>query len=112
MAAPKLDFTTFQNVINGKLTTTDKVRQGINPATLEPLFDVPVATPKDVDAAVEAAQEAFKSWKNTTWAERSKALHAFADAFLSYKDEFAQLLTKEQGKPVRIRGAHAANPTC
>ncbi|KAB2579180.1 putative betaine aldehyde dehydrogenase protein [Lasiodiplodia theobromae] len=100
MAAPKLDFTTFQNVINGKLTTTDKVRQGINPATLEPLFDVPVATPKDVDAAVEAAQEAFKSWKNTTWAERSKALHAFADAFLSYKDEFAQLLTKEQGKPI------------
>lgn len=98
--APSLDFTKFTNTINGKQTTTDKVRQGINPATLEPLYDVPVATPKDVDDAVEAAQEAFKSWKKTTWEERKKAVAAFADAFMAHKDEFAKLLTKEQGKPV------------
>ncbi|EOD45112.1 hypothetical protein GTA08_BOTSDO07813 [Neofusicoccum parvum] len=98
--APSLDFTKFTNTINGKQTTTDKVRQGINPATLEPLYDVPVATPKDVDDAVEAAQEAFKSWKKTTWEERKKAVAAFADAFMAHKDEFAKLLTKEQGKPI------------
>ncbi|EKG21047.1 hypothetical protein MPH_01676 [Macrophomina phaseolina MS6] len=98
--APQLDFTKFYNTINGKLTTTEKLRQGVNPATLEPLYDSPVATPKDVDDAVEAAQEAFKSWKKTTWAERKKAVTAFADAFLANKDEFARLLTKEQGKPI------------
>lgn len=101
--APQLDFTKFYNTINGKLTTTEKVRQGVNPATLEPLYDVPVATPKDVDTAVEAAQVAFKTWKKTTWEERKKAVSAFADAFMAHKDEFAKLLTKEQGKPVSTR---------
>ncbi|KAK8200435.1 aldehyde dehydrogenase [Phyllosticta capitalensis] len=110
--ASKLDFTKFSNVINGKLSSTEKTRRGVNPATLEELYEVPVSTPADVDAAVEAGKTAFKSWKKTSHAERSKALQAFAEAIMENKTEFAKLLTKEQGKPLpmalnEIEGAYA-----
>lgn len=56
-----LDFSTFYNVIDGKLSPTKETRHGINPATEEPNPEVPVSTPKDVDRAVEAGQRAFRS---------------------------------------------------
>ncbi|KAI1915395.1 hypothetical protein LOZ61_001588 [Ophidiomyces ophidiicola] len=95
-----VDFATFHNVINGKLTTTDHKRRGINPATREPNPEVPLSTPTDVDSAVEAGQIAFKSWSKTPWVERKKALLAFADALESYQEQFRKLLVQEQGKPM------------
>lgn len=74
---------------------------GINPATLEELPPVPVSTAKDIDAAVKAARAAFKSWKQISFEERKICLRSFAAGLLSLKSEFAQLLTTEQGKPVR-----------
>lgn len=96
----KLQFDTFQNVINGKLVGSSKTRHGINPATKKANSEVPIATSQDVDDAVAAAREAFKSWSKTTVEQRKKALNDYAAEFISYKDEFAKLLTREQGKPV------------
>ncbi|RMZ85758.1 hypothetical protein DV737_g474, partial [Chaetothyriales sp. CBS 132003] len=96
----KIDFTTYQNVIDGKLTSTEESRHGINPATGKPNPEVPVSTRKDVDAALEAAQKAFPGWAATPMAERRKAVLAFADAIEAQKEEFAKLLTQEQGKPI------------
>jgi acyl-CoA reductase-like NAD-dependent aldehyde dehydrogenase len=97
-----LDFTTFKNVINGKLVDTKAHRQGIKPATSEPHVDVPVATEADLDDAVNAAREAFKSWSQTSYEERKAKLLAYADALEAEKEGFVKLLTTEQGKPVRI----------
>jgi acyl-CoA reductase-like NAD-dependent aldehyde dehydrogenase len=97
-----LDFTTFKNVINGKLVDTKTHRQGIKPATSEPHVDVPVATEADLDDAVNAAREAFKSWSQTSYEERKAKLLAYADALEAEKEGFVKLLTTEQGKPVRI----------
>lgn len=58
----KLDFTTFHNTIDGKLTSTKETRHNINPATKKPNAEVPVCTPEDVDAAIAAARKAFNSW--------------------------------------------------
>ena len=96
----KLDFTTFHNTINGQPSTTTATRHGINPATKKPLPEVPIATPQDVDAAVAAAREAFKEWSQTSVEERAEKLTAFGKALEGYQEEFAGLLTKEQGKPV------------
>jgi len=100
----RMSFTTFHNVINGKLVDggAGKTRHGINPATKKPNPEVPVATPEDLDAAVEAAAEAFKTWSRTTVEERTKAVIAYAAALAEYESEFAKLLTQEQGKPVRF----------
>ncbi|OAL27793.1 hypothetical protein AYO20_09646 [Fonsecaea nubica] len=97
-----LDFTTFSNVIDGKLTSTEKTRHGINPATSKPNPEVPVSTPEDVDKAVAAGKEAFKTWSKTPYAERQKAMLAFADAMEKEKDGFAKMLTQEQGKPLHF----------
>jgi acyl-CoA reductase-like NAD-dependent aldehyde dehydrogenase len=96
----KLDFTTFHNVINGKLTTTETTRHGINPATKKPNPEVPVATKKDLDDATDAARAAFTKWSQTTIEERQAALNAFGKALMEYSDDFASLLTREQGKPI------------
>jgi acyl-CoA reductase-like NAD-dependent aldehyde dehydrogenase len=93
----------FYNTINGKLTSTEKTRHGINPATGKPNPEVPVSTPKDVDDAVAAAKEAFKSWSQTPWEKRRDAVLAFADGLEKYEQDFGKLLTQEQGKPVCTR---------
>lgn len=94
-------FSGYYNTINGKLTSTAKTRHGINPATEKPNPEVPVSTSEDVDAAVEAAQIAFKSWSRKPYDERRAAVVAFAEAVEKHAEQFAQLLTQEQGKPVR-----------
>jgi acyl-CoA reductase-like NAD-dependent aldehyde dehydrogenase len=100
VAHAKLSYDSFSNVINSKLLSTSKTRHGINPATKTPNWEVPVATPADLDAAVDAGKIAFKKWKNVPYDERRKAVLAFADALEAAKEDFAKLLTTEQGKPV------------
>jgi len=92
-------FNGFYNTINGKLTTTEQTRHGINPATGKPNPEVPVSTQKDVDDSVAAAKEAFKSWSKVPVEDRKKALLAFADGLEKHVQDFAKLLTQEQGKP-------------
>ena len=92
----------FYNSINGKLTSTEKTRHGINPATGKPNAEVPVATQKDVDDSVAAGKEAFKSWSKVPYQERKKALLAFADGLEANTNDFSKLLTQEQGKPLQF----------
>ncbi|KAH8598225.1 aldehyde dehydrogenase [Bisporella sp. PMI_857] len=98
----KIPFDTFQNVINGKLVDTEKTRTGINPANKKANAPVPVSTEKDVDDAVKAAKAAFKIWSRTTKEERKKSILGFSAALKQHREEFAQLLTKEQGKPLAM----------
>lgn len=96
----KINFTTFRNVINNKLVDTATHHQGINPATKEKLWDVPVATSEDLDEAVKAARTAFKKWKNVPQEERVRCVAKFADLIEANLEGFIDLLTTEQGKPV------------
>lgn len=99
--AHRLDFTTFSNVINGGLRGSDRTNHSVNPSTEEALAELPIATEKDVEDAVNVARAAFHGWSKVTAAQRKSALNAFANAFEGYTQEFAQLMTKESGKPYR-----------
>lgn len=99
-SSSSLDWTSYSNVINGKLTQTSETRCGINPATGKPNPDVPVTTQEDVDRAMEAAQKAFPGWAATPMADRQKAVLDFADALEKEHGAFSKMLTQEQGKPV------------
>jgi acyl-CoA reductase-like NAD-dependent aldehyde dehydrogenase len=90
------------NIINNKLIPTEKTRHSIDPATGEPLYEVPVATKEDLDSAVKYAREAFKTWSKTTFEERAKLLVAFADAIEENREELERLQTMEQGKPLTL----------
>lgn len=96
-----LGFKSFSNYIDGKAASSSTKRHGTNPATLEALPDVPIASKKDLDACVETAHAAFKKWRDVSWDDREKALLKFADLLEANVKEFSNLLTVEQGKPVR-----------
>ncbi|KAJ5767656.1 hypothetical protein N7533_000239 [Penicillium manginii] len=90
----------YVQIINGQSSPTEATRHGLNPATLEALPNVPVATPEDLDKAADAAKAAFKIWSATPFEDRKKAVLAYADAIEAYRDEFRDLLITEQGKPI------------
>ncbi|KAF2014246.1 aldehyde dehydrogenase-like protein [Aaosphaeria arxii CBS 175.79] len=100
-----LDWKVFQNTINGKQETTQQKRHGVNPATGENGPEVPVSTKEEVDRAMKAAADAFESWSEVPWEERKKAVLAYADGLEAEKENFAQELTKEQGKPLAFARA-------
>ena len=98
-----IDFSSFQNIINGELRDAGQIRNGINPATREKLWNVPCATEEDVDEAVRYAREAFPSWSQTPWDERCSIVRQYAEAYLSIEEDLTELLMKETGKPVSSR---------
>jgi acyl-CoA reductase-like NAD-dependent aldehyde dehydrogenase len=102
---PTISFTTFSNIVDGEARSSKTKYHGIDPTTRKPNWDVPVATPADVDDAVAAANRAFDSWKKTTWEYRTERLARYRDAFESYHDELAELLSKETGKPKQFAAA-------
>ena len=97
-----IDFQSFSNIVDGQPRGGKAKYNGINPATKEKLWDVPVATQQDVEDAVSAARKAFPSWSKTPFEQRAKLLVQFADAFEGYEKEFTDLMTAETGKPVSM----------
>ncbi|HEU0041795.1 MAG TPA: aminobutyraldehyde dehydrogenase, partial [Jiangellaceae bacterium] len=74
----------------------------IDPATGEVVDDVTLASPADVDAAVAAARAAFPEWSGATPAERSTALTKLAAAIDQRSAEFAQVESRQTGKPIKL----------
>ncbi len=71
------------------------------PATGEPLAKVAVAGEADVDRAVEAARGALDGdWGKTPGPERSRLLHALADALLANRKELNELEARNVGKAI------------
>ncbi|MFE4372777.1 gamma-aminobutyraldehyde dehydrogenase [Streptomyces sp. NPDC056835] len=82
--------------------TSGRTHAVVNPATGEELYAYELAGPADVDAAVDAAREAFPGWSGTTPGERSDALHRFADVLAEQADDFAYAESLQCGKPIRL----------
>jgi acyl-CoA reductase-like NAD-dependent aldehyde dehydrogenase len=71
------------------------------PATGAPLAEVELATEADVDRAVGAARDALEGdWRKTGPAERSRLLHALADAVAANRKELAELEARNVGKAI------------
>lgn len=100
---------TYHLIIDGKKVSTSETFPVINPATEEVAAQCPKATAEHVDQAVAAARRAFPAWSATPDAERSRIIHAIADALEAHQEELTRLLTLEQGKPgVGFAGMGAA----
>ncbi|MDK7870240.1 aldehyde dehydrogenase family protein [Micrococcus luteus] len=78
-----------------------------DPATGELIGHAPQSTTADLDAAVERARTAQRDWAKLPHAERSAALNRAADAIEASAEALAELLSREQGKPVK-NGPNAA----
>lgn len=90
------------NLIGGKWVQADNgaTLEVNNPATGEIIGTVPMCGRAEAKRAVEAAQEAFASFRQTTANERAQMMRRLHDAIMDNQESLAQLLSLEQGKPL------------
>ena len=92
-------------LIGGKPVATSHHAPVANPSNGDVVGFMPLAAEADLDRAVAAATEAFKGWSQVSSGERAAACHAVAEKINGHAEELAQLLTREQGKPLNGLGS-------
>ena len=86
--------------INGEWSSGKGINfTSTNPANGEVLWDGNESTQIDVDHAVQAAKEAFQSWRLLKVQERISYLERYKSLLEEHKEEFALLVSNETGKP-------------
>ena len=92
----------YELFINGEFVPNGdrEMLDVINPATEEVISQVPKATKADVDAAVDAAFEAQKSWGKLPAIQRANYLMELAGLVRENRELFARTNTEEMGKPL------------
>jgi aldehyde dehydrogenase (NAD+) len=97
MAPPKV----YKNFINGEWVESQSGRtfENLNPANRHELIGIfQKSNQEDVDAAVAAAKQAYKSWRLTPPPKRGEILLRAARLLSERKEEFAEQMTREMGK--------------
>ncbi|MFA5664846.1 NAD-dependent succinate-semialdehyde dehydrogenase [Castellaniella sp.] len=72
----------------------------LNPATVETLGQLPMASPADIARAIAAAHQAFRTWRRTPARTRAAILQRTARILLDRKEKLARIITLELGKPL------------
>lgn len=86
-----------------------KVIEVINPATGTVVDTVPAATEEDIKKAVTAAKAAQKIWAKVPVHEKAEIMYRFIDLVEANKEDLAQTLSQETGKPITEARAEIAN---
>ncbi len=94
------DSSDFKLLIGGRLVEGVATIEVVNPATGRVLTTAPRADLAQLEQAVAAAREAFPPWSATPLRVRAALLIKLAEALEGEQEEFAHLLTLEQGKPL------------
>ncbi|WP_027417614.1 CoA-acylating methylmalonate-semialdehyde dehydrogenase [Aneurinibacillus terranovensis] len=91
---------TLKNFIGGQWveSTSGKLDPVYNPATEEILAYVPISLKDDLNQAVQAAKETFKTWSRTAVPRRARILFKYQQLLVEHWEELARLVTLENGK--------------
>ncbi len=87
--------------INGKWESQGEPFSVINPANGEELAKVSNAATDDYAHAIDAADAAFPDWSQKTGKERGAVLHRWYELIIEHQDALAEIMTREQGKPLK-----------
>ena len=93
--------TDFSLLIGGKARQAAAHLDVINPAYGQVFARCPAAGAAELDEAVAAARRAFESWRQTSYEHRAGLIRELAEALRKHQDPLAELLTREQGKPLK-----------
>ena len=74
--------------------------KSINPYTQEIVFEIPELDKKDVEMAINRAEEQYKLWKEVSISERSILMKAAGEELRENAQEYAQIITQEMGNPI------------
>ncbi|KHL05617.1 gamma-aminobutyraldehyde dehydrogenase [Sinomonas humi] len=91
---------TLQNFIGGEFVAPagTEVLDIVNPANGEVVAQAPVSVKEDVDSAMSAAEQAFRTWKRTTPGERQRLLLRLADAVEAASEELVEAQHRNTGQ--------------
>jgi aldehyde dehydrogenase (NAD+) len=95
---------TYGNYIDGEwvAASSGETYETRNPGkTGEVVGRYPLSTAEDVDRAVEAAHRAFQRWRDVPAPERMEYVHGLIEIWRRRRDELAEAVTLEMGKPIR-----------
>src|ERR1700746_877907 len=96
-------------LVNGKWveSASGKTFPTYNPATGEVLAKIAEGDREDIDRAVKAARAAFEvgPWSRLTASERGRLIWKLADLIEQHLEEFAELETLDNGKPLKVARA-------
>ena len=92
--------TDFALLIDGKLEQSAHHLDVINPALGTVFARCPAAHRAELDRAVAAARRAFPAWRARSFADRAALVKQLSQQLRSRQTELAELLTREQGKPL------------
>ena len=97
--------------INGEWIKSDSndLIDVINPANEEVIGQITAGTKEDIDIAVKAAAEAFKTFSTTTQDERIELLKAIIKEYENRYKDFVEVITKEMGAPQWLSERAQAN---
>ena len=86
--------------INGKFVASNSENRlkVHNPADNSVIAEVPNATADEIDQAVAAAKEAFKTWRQVPVVERARIMMTYQALLKEHQDEIAELLSQDTGK--------------
>ena len=95
---------TLRNYIDGEFRDAAEGRttEVVNPATGQAYATAPLSGAADVEAAMAAAAAAFPGWRDTTPAERQKALLRIADPIEARAEEIIAAECENTGKPIGL----------
>src|SRR6202140_3107972 len=104
MLAAKVKVEPGQLLIDGQWVDAAKKFDTVNPATGEVLTQIAEGSSADVDRAVEAARRALEDrngpWRKMSASERGRLIWKVADLLEKNIDEFSELETLDNGKPI------------
>jgi (Z)-2-((N-methylformamido)methylene)-5-hydroxybutyrolactone dehydrogenase len=95
------------HLINGKSVNDARGEYfpSFDPVTAQAWSEVRRGTPADVDAAVAAAETAFRTWRKTGPSQRAELLWRLSDVIVDHAEEIALTEARDVGKAIReMRG--------
>jgi 5-carboxymethyl-2-hydroxymuconic-semialdehyde dehydrogenase len=94
----------IDHLINGKAVAGKNYFETINPATQEVLAEVAAGGEAEVNAAVQAAKDAFPAWAGLPATERAKLIRKLGDLITKHVPEIAQAETNDTGQTISQTG--------
>ncbi|QZY51652.1 aldehyde dehydrogenase family protein [Leucobacter tenebrionis] len=91
---------TYESLLAAVVATDGETRDSVNPATDEVIGKVQKQSIEDLEAAIDKAEAAQPAWAALSDEERSAYLHRAADKIEASSEALAELLSREQGKPL------------
>ena len=95
---------TIQHLINGKPVASAITFETLNPATQDVLAEVAAGGADEVNAAVQAAKDAFPKWAGLAATERARLMRKLGELIAAHVPEIAQTETNDSGQVIAQTG--------